>query len=750
MHLASADGMIFPRPFPDERPIPAIAVKYHHVNASIDGQYAKTEVDQVFLNDAPFDIEGTYVFPLPDDASVSKFSMFAGGEELSGNILDRDEAKAVYEEIVRSLRDPALLEYMGSGMFKARVYPIPAARGGVPGEKRIKLGYEEMLSCDGGVCRYVYPLGTEKFSARPLESVLVTVGIRSQKPIKAVYSPSHEVSVRRVNDRSVEVSFEAGGVLPDKDFQLYYSFSEEDFGVSLLVNKAAGEDGYFMLLLAPGFSEDRRTMPKDIVFVVDSSGSMSGEKIQQAKDALKYCISNLNDGDSFGVVSFESVVEEFSPSLLPASADNRKSAAAFVDGIGSGGGTNINEALLSALSMLEGGEDPDLVVFLTDGLPTVGVTESERIIANVAEANNGTRVFVFGVGYDVDTHLLDTLSEESGGASEYVEPEEDIEVKVSSLYTKVRNPVLSDIKVEYSGVKVKDSYPRQLPDLFRGSQLAVFGRYSGGGAAAIKLSGKVSGRIESFTYEVKFPESESDNSFIPRLWASRKIGYLLDEIRLSGESDEVVDEIINLSLRYGIMTPYTSFLVDLDTEGGAPVRMEEARDMMHADFTSGAAFWAPTGAGAVQSAKNVQDLKESDVYSQGHERVKVVDGKTFYLRDGVWVDNDYASGVESTEIEFGGEAYFQLARDFPEVGKFLSLGEKVRFCVGGGCFSIGEVGEEDSEVSVPTSMPDRGVSTSVPGNVGSSAPSVFYQTVLIMASIIFVSAVVLYVGRRGN
>ncbi|MBN2014592.1 MAG: VWA domain-containing protein [Candidatus Altiarchaeota archaeon] len=744
MELVSSDGIIIPEPIPEVPHVPPLAIKYHHVNVEVDNQYTKTEVDQMFLNEFHRDLEGTYIFPLPEGASISKFSMYVDDEELVGELLEKDEAREIYESIVRRLKDPALLEYVDRNMFKARVYPIPAKKGNVPGEKRVKLSYEEIITCDSGVCRYIYPLETERFSSKPLESVLITVKLESRQPIKAIYSPTHEISVKRIDEHNAEVSYEVSDVLPEKDFELYYTISDEDFGVNLLTYKESGEDGFFMLMVAPTYDQ-QEVIAKDIVFVIDTSGSMAGEKIEQAKNALRFCVNNLNTGDSFNIITFESNIGTFSDEMVSADSGHVGDALDFVDGMGSMGGTNINEALLTALDMMDEDGEPNIIVFLTDGRPTVGVTEVSKILDNVGDANKkDTRLFVFGVGYDVNTHLLDQVSGQNKGLSEYVKPEEDIEVKVSSFYTKIQSPVLSDLKIEFRNVDVEDIYPKELSDLFRGSQLVLFGRYSGSGDALITLSGRVGVKEKKFTYEGTFPGQDSGNDFIPRLWATRKIGFLLDEIRLHGEEKELVDEIIRLSLRYGIMTPYTSFLVEVDTEYGQPVRMEETRNLLY-DILGGVSFKATTGADAVHSAEQMQDLKGSEVYESGSESVKSVGAKVFYLKDGVWVDNEYSPEMDTENVAYGSESYFQMVRDYPQVGRYLSLGKEVKLCIGGKCFDIGEEGSTTSTIVIPTTA-----STSTSTLSGGEKPSILSQTVIIVASVVIISAGVLLWSRMGE
>lgn len=737
--LVSADGIIIPEPIPDIEHIPPLAIKYHHVNVTIDNQYARTEIDQVFLNDFYRDLEGTYIFPLPEEASISKFSMYVDNEELVGEILEKDRAREIYESIVRRLKDPALLEYVGRNMFKARVYPIPAKKNNIPGEKRIKLSYEEIVKCDSGVCRYVYPLEPERFSSKPLESVVITVKLKSNQPIKTIYSPTHEISIKRKDDYSAEISYEGENLLPEKDFELYYTLSEEDFGVNLLTHRGSGEDGFFMLMVAPKQDIKEKIIAKDMVFVIDTSGSMSGKKIEQAKNALDFCIKNLNEDDRFNIITFESNIEKFSDKLVSADPEEVSNALDFVNKIESRGGTNINEALLEALKMMNGDERPNIIVFLTDGKPTVGVRDIEKILENVENANTkNTRIFVFGVGYEVNTHLLDKISQQNKGVSEYVKPEEDIEVTISNFYTKIRNPVLSDLELEFENIPVKDVYPKELPDLFKGSQLITFGRYSGSGDSLITLRGRIGDKEKTFTYEATFPRQNPRNEFIPRLWATRKIGYLLDEIRLHGEEKELIDEIIELSLKYGIMTPYTSFLVEVDTEYGRPVRKEETRNLFDSILHKGE-FWAPTGTGAVRSAEKTKELKSSDVYETGSERVKSIGTKTFYYKDDVWTDNSYSSEMKTTDIVYGSETYFQMLKDYPEIGKYLSLGKKVKFCLGNECFNIGEHGATTSTVTIP--------STTTTIQEGEEKPDVLSQTLLIVGSIVIICAGILIWSR---
>jgi len=700
--LAFGDGFIvidrpiLPRPIPIPGPAPApeyLAVKYHRVNVTIDRQVATTTVDQVFKNDKDYDLEGTYIFPIPEDAAIKNFSLYIDGKKLSGEILDKDRARMIYEDIVRRMKDPGLLEYVGRNMFKARIYPIPKH-----GERRVEISYQQTVPYDGGMFRYTYPLNTEKFSPKPIEEVAIAVKITSDIPIKSVYSPGHEVDLK-VEQYKATCGYEEKNVRPDKDFALYYTVSEKDMGLQVLSYRKGEEDGYFMLLLSPGELENK-AIGKDIVFVIDTSGSMSGEKLKQAKSALKFCLNNLGKDDRFNIVSFATGVSPYANQISPAQKENVLDALHFVDGLESRGGTDINEALLVALRMFPEETKPRMIVFLTDGEPTVGVTEIKSILKNLEEANrNKVRIFVFGVGDSVNTHLLDMIAEKHRGASEYVLPKENIEVKVSSFYRKISEPVLSDISLNFSKVKVHDMYPVTLPDIFNGTQLVVLGRYKGQGSSAITLTGTVgegqfTGRRKSFVYEKLFTERSTEYEFIPRLWATRKIGYLLNEIRLNGENQELKDEIVQLSKEFGIMTPYTSFLVlenekDYKRWGITP---EVAPAVRQSADTVKNSMRAQVGGESVAAAKSIQRMEHSRVADNpAINTVKQISDKTFYLRDGAWVDATYKEEkvlMRVQNVKYLSAEYFNLLKEKPQLGKFFAIGKSVTVVFEGVCYRV--------------------------------------------------------------
>jgi Ca-activated chloride channel family protein len=505
--------------------------------------------------------------------------MWVDGKEVPGELVEAAKAREIYTSIVQRTLDPGLLEYMGTELLKLRVFPVPPK-----GDQKIALSYTSIATSENGLVEYVYPLKTEGKAVSTLEKFSLNINLKSQHALQNIYSPTHAITLTRPNDTTAVIGFEKDQAILERDFQLFYTLGTKDVGLTVLTQRPnPSQNGYFMMLVSPRAELSKsQQVPRDMVFVLDTSGSMRGKRMNQGQNALKYCLSQLTSNDRFAVLNFATTVNKYAQQLQPASADNIASARKWVDALEATGGTAINDALAAALDMRTTDETRTFtIVFFTDGRPTIGETNAEKIVKNVEKKNTGnTRVFTFGVGDDVNAALLDQLADNSRAVSTYVREAEDIEAKVSSLYGKISNPVLANLKLSISeGVSLNEVYPPQLPDLFHGSQLVILGRYTGKGHAAVTLTGNVGKESKEFVYELNFPEkSMEDKAFVEDLWARRKVGYLLDQIRVNGEKKELVDEVVTLAKRYGITTPYTSYLVVPDGPLTTPVAAKPAAE----------------------------------------------------------------------------------------------------------------------------------------------------------------------------
>ena len=573
---ALADGMIVPTE-PNLRVRGRWAVKYHHVKMIVRDQIASVSISQEFYNTSKQAIEVEYMFPVPPGAAIDSMTMIVGGKEFSGKLLPADEARKIYEDIVRRKKDPALLEYVGYGLYRTSAFPLE------PGKPvQVIVHYNQICKKDNGLVEVFYPLNTEKFSAKEIDEVKVTVDIKSKADITAIYSPSHDLKTERKASNHVIASYQVKKAIPNTDFVVFYKAKNEQVSATLLTYQPDGtKDGYFLLLASPNpRTSQTAVQPKDIVLVIDRSGSMgSDNKIEQAKEALAFILKNLNAEDRFNVVMFNDSIESFFDKLVAADTEHIDQALDQTERIEAQSGTNIHEALQTAMQLLKSsnGERPAYVIFLTDGLPTVGNRDEGAIISDTKKANTAkARLFALGVGYDVNVRLLDKLVVENQGLSDYVRPGEPLEAKVSNMYAKIKNPVMTDIKVSLRDIKLKLAYPEVIPDLFDSSQLLLVGRYdvhnlrsnSDSYRTTLVVTGTYQGSQQTFEYPVSVALSRKTSiySFVERLWAVRRVGFLLDEIQLHGKSEEVIDEIVRLSRDYGIMTPYTSFLADETTE----------------------------------------------------------------------------------------------------------------------------------------------------------------------------------------
>lgn len=669
------------------------------VQADIHNQVASVVVSQTLRNVSGRQVEIELMFPLPAAGGIQNFILMVDGKEIPGQLLNKDEARSIYEGIVRRKQDPALMEYAGNGLYRTSVFPVPAG-----GSRTISLKYTILCSQKGGNVQFIYPFGTQKFSSSRIGRIQFTANITADKEVRNIFSPSHPILVDRRQSKQTVVSWSETNSLPMQDFKLYFTPSEQEVSVTMMSYMASEEtEGSFLMLINPSIKSNTETrIAKDVIIAIDKSGSMSGQKIEQARKAAEFVLNNLTKDDRFNIVVYESSVNNYQSGLIAASPESIRDAVSFVGRIQASGGTNINEALSRSLSFTSASERPQYILFLTDGMPTVGETAEERIASNCLRANkHNARIYSFGVGYDVNARLLDRLAAQNGGMVTYVKPGENLEVAVSDFYKGIQTPVLTDITIEFSNGQITEIYPVNIPDFFEGSQIEIAGRYSKPGKARVTVKGKSSGEIRKFEYEIVFSKQGENPEYahIETIWATRKIGYLIDQIDLHGRNPELITSLTDLSKRYGILTPYTSFLAREDVNindtqitiqhttqqlrmldevsGSKAVNQRASKSVMKENSRSVAAGAAEyhDEAGAVQVVNNVKN----------------VSGRAFYYKNDQWVDGTLNAQeiANARVVKQYSETWFELSRqNNQEMNSLLTFDKEVIVRMNGEVYKI--------------------------------------------------------------
>ncbi len=736
--LALAQGMLIPT----DTSMGPLGIKYQRVSAEIVDGAAVTKVEQVFVNSSNRQLEAHYVFPLPKGAALQDFYLWINGKRTRGEMLEKQKATDIYEGIVRRLQDPGLLEYVDTDAFRARVFPVPAN-----GEQKIELTFSQVLEFNAGLYQYHYPLGASTRGAPKLtvkQDFTFSANIKSKTPLRSIYSPTHRLGVSRKGENEAITGLELGaGADISKDLDLYYTVSDKSVGLTFMSHRPDPEQpGFFMALISPRAElKADEVISKRITFVIDTSGSMMGDRMKLARDTLKYCVQKLNARDEFNVVRFSTDVEALFEKPQLATEAHVKKAVEFVGTLEAVGGTAIDEAMTRALKDgANRGDRPHMVMFITDGHPTVGETDEGAISKNAKTANQGSRVFTFGVGDDLNARLLDRMADEGQGTADFAKDGRDFELKVGGFYDKVANPVLSDLALDLSAFGAYDVYPKRLGDLFKGAQLVVMGRYRTPKDGTVVLSGNFNGKKQVFEYRGDATKESKQFDFVPRLWAIRKVGYLLEEIRLRGEKPELRDEIVTLGKKYGIVTPYTSYLVVEDTPmpvaqnrppppppqdpwrfrsedksasaprgsasgfslGGmgkalnapsapATVASEaEASDDMDrlvaakpAKAPQEEALKKADGKDAIAMSRAVRKMKEQAEGEKVSEPVRSASGRTFIYRNGGWIDSEAMSGTAKTlKVKYLSDAYFAVLKARPELKAAMALSDRLVIVVG--------------------------------------------------------------------
>ena len=660
-------------------------VRITGVRASIDisAQAATTTLDVDLRNDSAGRQEAELLVPVPEDAILRGFDFQGGGSETSARLMPRAEARKLYDSIVARAKDPALLEFVGTALVRSSVFPVEPG-----GTQKIRIVYETLLPKEGDRIDYVLPRTESAGYAVPWK---ISARIESTHPVSTVYSPSHSLETTRIGDRKLSLRISDSAEREPGPFRLSFLTgpTASDGKASLSTSVFAYPDprlggGYFLLLAGLPAVEvsDAEKIRREVTLVIDRSGSMNGEKIDQAREAALQVIAGLEEGESFNIIPYCSTVEMFSPAPVVKSKETEARARQYLKAMRSFSGTNIHDALVEALRQKPTEGTLPIVLFLTDGLPTVGQT-SEVAIREVAKNGNPhqRRIFTFGVGLDVNTPLLDKIATETRAVATFVLPKEDVEVKVGSVFSRLAGPVLADPKLQLLGPdgvvvtsRVSDLQPNRLPDVFEGDQIVVLGRYLGEEPLRFRLDGNFRGLQRSFQFTHGVEKATTRNSFVPRLWASRQIAGLIDAIRELGATDkptfgpgkkddprlkELIDEVVRLSTEFGILTEYTAFFA----EEGVDLTSRRSVRLLCEDNFRGRALNVRSGIESLNQELNGSQLRRqktlnfrNNYWDTSLEQrqtlgVQHVNDLAFYSRAGCWIDSRIVATEKPSEAD---------------------------------------------------------------------------------------------------
>ena len=697
------------RAFSRGGPAGQVAIESVEATVEILEQVATTTLVVALHNPGPSRAEAVLLLPVPGGAAVSRFDFEGSSGESTAQILEAEEAREVYEGIVAKVMDPALLEFAGYRSVRSSVFPVPAG-----GKQKVLLTYEHVLERDGLRVDYVLPRSESLGVHVPW---MIEVDVRVKGEISTTYSPSHPIHVVRHGKGHLKavLAGPSSGALRAQEpgaFRMSYLLDNGGLSASLMsCPDPDGTGGYFLLLAGvPKAEAEGDPIVRELTLVIDRSGSMSGRKIEQAKTAALQVLEGLRMDEWFQVLVYHDAIERFSPVAVKKTEESMARVRQYVGAIQSNGGTNIHAALEAAVTpALQAEGALPLVLFLTDGVATVGET-GEHAIASMVEAQNrhGRRIFTFGVGHDVNAPLLDRLANETRATSTYVMPGEYVEVAVGKVFRRLNGPIMADLELETVDgegdvitTAVSDVLPGKIPDLFDGDQLILLGRYAAPGPLAFRLHGKSPAGNRTYTFEFDTSKATTKNAFVSRLWASRKVAYLVDQIRRAGAEAvasvaartvfddprfrELADEVLRLSTRFGILSEFTSFLA---TEGTNLAMLDDlqATTCSNLDQNAVQKRW---GQHAVNQSRNyVERLNQcqlnvsNGMWSADGTRVETTNvqqiaDQTFFQRGRRWIDGR-AIGEElepQRTVEFGTEAYRELMQRFIGEGRqgILSL-----------------------------------------------------------------------------
>jgi Ca-activated chloride channel family protein len=619
---------------PEGKPAGLCPLKHTDVKAEISGFLARVVVTQEFENPFKDKIEAVYTFPLSQNAAVDDMTMRVADRTVRGKIMRREQAQAVYEAAKAAGHVASLLDQERPNIFTQSVANI------MPGENvTVMISYVETLKYEDGSYQFSFPtvVGPRYIPGAPIgkqgggwapdttkvpdaskitplvtpegtrsgHDISIEVMVDAGVPIDGIQSTLHEVAVERPNNHCATVQLKEKAVIPNKDFILKYDVAGRKIEDAVLIHRSEKGGFFTMILQPPERVAVEDVTPKEIVFVLDTSGSMSGFPIEKAKEAMKLALDGLYPQDTFNLITFAGDTRILFSEPVPATPENLRQAQQFLASRQGSGGTEMMKAIRAALDPSDAADHIRIVCFMTDGY----VGNDMEIISEVQKHPNA-RVFSFGIGSSVNRFLLDKMAEHGRGEVEYVTLSDDGSAAARRFHERIRTPLLTDISIDWGGMPMAEVYPKRLPDLFSAKPVVVFGRYLGSGRGLIRLRGNMTGRRFAREIPITLAESEPQHDVLATLWARAKIDDLMGKdylgIQRGTARDDIREEITQLGLQYRLMTQFTSFVAVEEmivTDGGKPRRVEVPVEM-----PEGVSYKGVFGEGTIgklQSAANL-------------------------------------------------------------------------------------------------------------------------------------------------
>jgi len=634
---------VFPPTFQEQTfAVARPTVLLSRTEVTVSETYVAYRSDQTFFNDNEFPLEGVFLFPLDKVRFGVKPEVRVNGVPHPSNVVPPEEFFPTLRKYTAAMQDPSLLSLAGRTVLVVQPVNI-----GVRQQRTFRIQFQQPTCIQDNQFELALPLDGERYSLGPVGEIDILVRFKLSRPLRTIFSPTHHLSIARESPHRCLVSSRGESKRIRNDFRILATFSGEDVDFRLFARKDSAQKGTFMAFIAPPLLTAGEKEPdKDVVFLMDRSGSVGTANLALSKQAVTAALERLRPGDRFNVLTFGTRTSSLEDRLVTANDDNIIRAVRFVNSAVAGGGSDLYNALIAALEQFTSRRRPSMVLMAGDGRPTIGMTSPDEIIENLGRLNKfGARVFALAVGDGADLTFLDKVAQTTRGSSFQLSGKEPFHDELNRFLARISPPTVSQISMSFQDTTAEEVVPNPIPDLFSEEGIIVFGRFTDAQAESgkVRLKAIEKGRPQSFVRTVKFPSEAGDGRhYIPDIWAMRQIALLLERERFKGPERETQDKMARLAREFGFKMPSGAGRSTAD---------------------SGELFWQ------FKTSLVPEDV-ESDL-------VRRVQGRVFYREGVTWVDAEYRGEAFVQTVRFLSDEYFALLKEHPQLGSFFALGPEI-------------------------------------------------------------------------